>query len=157
MLKTVPNGAGGVRLAPTTPRGLMANTTYQTPANPVPASRTSDNTDSTSEKRAAYTNGGAVAEDARDFKIMKDEEARHLEIFRNTPPPVPSSSKPANLIKFSPEKRAVSKNFDLLIDLDFGSTTQAPRRPPVCEGPSSNTTSSRINGRGKATTVNLLD
>lgn len=135
----------------------MANTTYQTPANPIPASRVSENTDSTSEKWAAYTNGGAAAEDARDFKMMKDEEARHLESVRKTPPPVPSSSKSATLIKVSPEKKVVSKNLDLLIDLDFGITTQAPRRPLVCEGPSSNATSSRINGRGKAATINLLD
>jgi helicase required for RNAi-mediated heterochromatin assembly 1 len=156
MLKTVSNGAGGVRQAPAASRSLMANTTYQTPANPIPPSRASENTDSTSEKWAAYTNGGAEAEDARAFKMMKDEEARHLETIRNTPPPVPPSSRSATLIKVSPEKKAVSKNLDLLIDLDFGITTHAPRRPLVCEGPSSNATSSRINGRGKATTVNFL-
>jgi helicase required for RNAi-mediated heterochromatin assembly 1 len=152
MLKTVPNGTGGYRQATSTSRNLLPETTYQTPANPMPV-RTPDNSDSTTERWQAYTNGGAAEDDARMLQKMKEEEAQHLVSAAG------SSSKSAKLITVSPQKATVSKNADLLIDLDFGTDMYAVQPPPgFGTSLSANAASSSSNGKGNGkATVNLLD
>jgi helicase required for RNAi-mediated heterochromatin assembly 1 len=158
MLKTVPNGTGGYRQATSTSRNLLPETTYQTPANPMPV-RTPDNSDSTTERWQAYTNGGAAEDDARMLQKMKEEEAQHLASLHDPVVAAGSSSKSAKLITVSPQKATVSKNADLLIDLDFGTDMYAVQPPPgFGTSSSANVASSNGNpkGKGKAT-VNLLD
>jgi hypothetical protein len=55
------------------------------------------------------------------MQMSREEEARYLESMRNTTPGASTPSKPARLIELSPEKKSVSKNADLLIDLEVGS------------------------------------
>jgi hypothetical protein len=61
-----------------------------------------------------------VADDARYLQKAREEEAEHLETVRNTPPATAGSSKSPKLVEVSPEKKTVSKNAHLLVDLDFG-------------------------------------
>jgi ribosomal protein L3 len=68
-----------------------------------------------------------VADDARYLQKAREEEAEHLETVRNTPPATAGSSKSPKLVEVSPEKKNVSKNVNLLIDLDFGAEVSAPQ------------------------------
>jgi helicase required for RNAi-mediated heterochromatin assembly 1 len=61
-----------------------------------------------------------MADDARYLQKAKEEEAKYLETIRNTPPITAGSSKATKLVEVSPEKKTVSKNTNLLIDLDLG-------------------------------------
>jgi hypothetical protein len=68
-----------------------------------------------------------VADGARYLQKAKEEEAKYLEVVRNTPPVAGGSSKATKLVEVSPEKKNVSKNVNLLIDLDFGAEVSAPQ------------------------------
>ncbi|KAH4973379.1 hypothetical protein HBI78_001190 [Parastagonospora nodorum] len=114
MLKAVPNG----QQLPSATNNLVTNTTYQMPVNPMPASRTPAAPGGSNEKWSTYVNGGVAADDARYMKKRKDE-AQNLELIRNTPPTAGPSLNPTKLIEISPEKKAISGNANLLIDLDL--------------------------------------
>lgn len=71
-----------------------------------------------------YTEGGgAAADDARHVQLVKEQQRR------NVTPSVAAGASSARLIEVSPEKKTVSKNTDLLIDLNFDVAPEAePRR-----------------------------
>jgi helicase required for RNAi-mediated heterochromatin assembly 1 len=126
MLKAAPNG----RQPPSATRNLLANATYQMPANPMPTSRTPAASSGSGEKWQAYVNGGAAADDAQFVLRAKEEAAKYLEFVRNTPPAASESFKPSKLIEVSPVKKAISRNANLLIDLDLGlGTAPEPSLP----------------------------
>jgi hypothetical protein len=86
-------------------------------------------------------------------KKAREEQAKFGKVFRNTPPAV-GSSKPAKLVEISPEKKAVSKNANLLIDLDL----DLGQAPPPMNGQQSYATSSRSKGKAVAkANMSLLD
>jgi len=138
-------------------RNLLLETTYQTPANPTPASRTPDNSDSTAERWQAYINGGAAADDVHYLQKTKEEEAKYLETIRNNPPALDTASISTKLIELSPEKKSASKNADLLIDLDVGTVTDVSQRQSGIKPLSyANAASSKEKNKVK-TSFNLLD
>lgn len=151
MLKAVPNG----RQASSAPNNLIANTTYQMPATPQPVSGTSAAPGGSNEKWSTYANGGVVADDARYMQMRKDE-AQKLELIRNTPSIAGPSSNPTRLIEVSPEKKAISGNANLLIDLDLDLGT-APE-PSHAQHSWAQTASSTNKGKAVAKpNMNLLD
>jgi helicase required for RNAi-mediated heterochromatin assembly 1 len=138
MLKSTPNGSASRRPLPTTTQQVLIDFPFQTPANPPATSRLSG---SIPKEWKAYVNGGAATDDAKYLQKGREEEAKYLEAIRKTTPVAGSSSRPATglslekksvtqmadsssksarLIKLSPEKKSVSKNANLLIDLDVG-------------------------------------
>jgi hypothetical protein len=154
MLKTVSNAATSRQPAPAA-RNLLVDTTDQMPANPVPVpvSRTPEPSTSSSEKWQAYVNRGIDKDDAQYMQKAREEQAKFGKVFRNTPPAV-GSSKPAKLVEISPEKKAVSKNANLLIDLDL----DLGQAPPPMNGQQSYATSSRSKGKAVAkANMSLLD
>lgn len=151
MLKAVPNG----RQAPSPSNNLIANNTYQMPATPLPVSRTLAAPGGSNEKWSTYANGGVAADDARYMQKRKDE-AQNLELIRNTPPTAGPSSNPTRLIEVSPEKKAISGNANLLIDLDLDLGTA----PEPSRAQHSWAKAASSNNKGKApvkANMNLLD
>jgi hypothetical protein len=118
MLKPVQNGSTSFRPPPSTAQHILINTTFQIPANPPATPRASEKA---TQSWQTYVNGGAAADDAQYLQMSREEEARYLERMRNTAPGASTSPKPARLIELSSEKKSVSKNADLLIDLEVGS------------------------------------
>ncbi|KAL5117011.1 hypothetical protein ACEQ8H_005097 [Pleosporales sp. CAS-2024a] len=98
---------------------LIADTTYQMPANPMPNVRTPTSSSIASSKWQKYVNGGGAAAD--DDAMRK--EADH------TPPPLASTSH-NKLIEISPEKKVASRSADLLIDLDLGAAPKMDYAAP---------------------------
>jgi helicase required for RNAi-mediated heterochromatin assembly 1 len=108
------------------------------------------------ESWQAYVDGGAAADDAQYLQKSREEEARYLETMRNTTPNASASSKPARLIELSPEKKSVSKNADLLIDLDFGPALEMGQHQQSYVGAA--TYKGKGKGKGKVKTCpNYLD
>lgn len=139
MLKSAPSGAIASRAPPSTSRHLLIDSSFQTPANPPPPSRSPD-------EWHTYANGDAQVDDARLFQKRREMEAAFEETRRNaTPGPsaVPRSSAtpasnagPSNsgrLIETSPKQPAesVSGNTNLLVDLDVnaGYESYRPQQP----------------------------
>jgi hypothetical protein len=156
MLKTVPNGASS-RPPCSATRNLLVDTTYQMSANPIPlpTSRTPEPSTSSSEKWHAYVKGGIAKDDAQYVQKAGEGQAKLREVVNNTPPPA-ASSKPAKLIELSPEKKAVSKNANLLIDLDL----DLGQVPTPMDGQLSYANTSASDGKGKAVVkanMSLLD
>jgi helicase required for RNAi-mediated heterochromatin assembly 1 len=156
MLKTVPNGVSSRQPSSATYNPLV-DTTYQMPANPVPmqAPRTPEPSTSSGEKWQAHVNGGVAKDDAHYVQKAREEQAKLREVLSNTPPHA-ASSKPAKLIEVSPEKKAVSKNANLLIDLDL----DLGQAPTPMGGQRSYANTSASNGKGKAVAkanTSLLD
>ncbi|KAH7091387.1 P-loop containing nucleoside triphosphate hydrolase protein [Paraphoma chrysanthemicola] len=151
MLKIVPNGSPD-RQPRGAPRNLFLNTAFQTPSNPVPISKTPDNSGVAAETWRSFVNGGVAEDDARVRWKMKEEEAKYLEAIRKTPQSESTSpSKASKLIQVSPEKRpAASANVDLLIDLDIGAQTPSWTTAVSRKG------KGREKGKGKVS-MNLLD
>lgn len=148
MLKSVPNGTGSFRQAPSTSGNLLLDTTYQTPANPVPAPRSPD-------KWHAYVNGGAAADGAAVIRKRKAEEAKFLEASRNTSP-VADQSGSSRLVEVSPEKKSISGNAKLLIDLDM----DAPDIVSVPHGGGTSSYATAASSKRKSTAnanMSLLD
>jgi helicase required for RNAi-mediated heterochromatin assembly 1 len=119
MLKSTPNGIRSLRPQSATRQPLL-DTAYQVSSNSMPTSKIPENPASPDGKWQAYTNGGAATDDAKFLQKIKQEQAAYLETIHNIPPAAVGSSKATKLVEISPEKKAVSKNTNLLIDLDFG-------------------------------------
>jgi helicase required for RNAi-mediated heterochromatin assembly 1 len=140
MLKSMPNGSTSRRPPPTTTHHVLIDSPFQTPANPPATSRPLENV---TKNWGDCANGGAATDDAQYLQKSREEEAKYLEAIRKTTPVAGSSSKPATLIKLSlekksrspiadpsskaarlielsPKKNSVSRNTNLLIDLDVG-------------------------------------
>ncbi|KAH7410083.1 P-loop containing nucleoside triphosphate hydrolase protein [Phaeosphaeria sp. MPI-PUGE-AT-0046c] len=96
--------------------------------------------------------GGAAADDARHLQLVKEQQAKYSVARRSATPSTTVEADSARLIEVSPEKKPVSQNANLLIDLDFGVVTVAePRRQSYANA---------VCATGKATTnltTNLLD
>jgi hypothetical protein len=86
----------------------------------------------------------------------RKDEAQNLELIRNTPPTAGPSSNPTKLIEISPEKKAISGNANLLIDLDLDLGTA----PNPSHAPHSWAKAASLNHKGKASVkanMSLLD
>lgn len=66
--------------------------------------------------------GGAAADDARHVQLVKEQQRRSVT------PSVAAGASSVRLIEVSPEKKTVSKNTDLLIDLNFDVAPEAESR-----------------------------
>lgn len=98
--------------------------------------------------------GGVAADDAQYMQKARQEQARYLEVIRNTPPVSSSTLNPAKLIEVSPEKKVISKNANLLIDLDLGPDPASIYN----QGSHAKTASSKSKGKAAAkVNMSLLD
>jgi hypothetical protein len=131
MLKPMPKGSTALRLPVSTIQHVLIDTTLQTPANPPAPSRASEKA---TQSWQAYVNGGAVADDARYLQMSREEEFKYLETMRNTTSGASTSPKPARLIELSPEKKSVSENANLLIDLEVGPGLEIGKYPQSYAG-----------------------
>lgn len=134
---------------------MLLDTAYQIPSNPAPPSIAPESSGGVPEKWSAYVNSGAAVDDARIMQLARQEEAQYLETLRNTPPASRLSPTSTKLIEVSPEKKAISKNTDLLIELDFGSQPE-PSRARTGNVSYAKAASSQGKGKVKAD-INLLD
>ena len=123
MLRPVPNAANSSR-QPTT-RNMLLDTTFQVPSNPISATRAPESSADTTMRWGEYANGGAAADDARYFEVAREEKEKFQELTNNMTPLASAPSDPDKLIQVSPEKKARSKNTNLLIDLDVGTEPDA--------------------------------
>lgn len=77
-----------------------------------------------------YVDGGGVAaDDARYLQRIKEEQAKSSEARRSTTPSIAAGTGSTRLIEVSPKKESVSRNADLLIDLDLDVAPAAEPRP----------------------------
>jgi helicase required for RNAi-mediated heterochromatin assembly 1 len=100
-------------------RHLLLDTAAQVPASTTPCPTVPQNLNSRSDRWNAYINGGAAADDVKVLQRGRDEQAQYLETIRNVPTTIVLSSKATKLIEVSPKNKAVSKNANLLVDLNF--------------------------------------
>jgi hypothetical protein len=146
MLKPVPNGTASLRrpLSPT--RHLLIDTTPQALTNPLP---TSSNPTS-SNPWQNHINRDAPANDAQYTQQSREDQATSRNALRSLTPD--ATAEPARLIEISPEKKPVSRNANLLIDLDVESVPEIASRPhSYAHAPSSR------GGANAKVTTNLLD
>jgi helicase required for RNAi-mediated heterochromatin assembly 1 len=151
MLKSMPNGPTSRHPLPTTTHHVLVDSPFQTLGNPAATPRPSKNATKNWED---YANGGAATDDAQYLQKSREEEAKYLEAIRKTTPAAGSSSKPARLIELSPKDISVSRNTNLLIDLDIG---PAPAMGQIQQS-YAGATSYKGKGKGKAMAFpNFLD
>jgi hypothetical protein len=156
MLRPAPNGVYSSHPLPSTAQVMLLDTVYQTPSNLAAPPMTPESSTGVTEKWEAYVNGGAAVDDARVLQLAREEEARYLEAMRSTPPASRLPFTSTKLIQVSPEKKAASKNTNLLIDLDIGSQPELSGAHHTGSISYANAASSRGKGRVKAD-INLLD
>jgi helicase required for RNAi-mediated heterochromatin assembly 1 len=156
MLRPASNGVYSSRPPPSTAQVMLLDSIYQTPSNPAAPPMTPESSASVTEKWEAYVNGGAAVDDAHVLRLAREKEARYLEAMRNTPPASRLTSTSTKLIQVSPEKKAASKNTNLLIDLDIGSQPEAGRA--IRSGNVSYAKAASLRGKGTVKAdINLLD
>ncbi|KAI8938282.1 hypothetical protein NX059_005940 [Plenodomus lindquistii] len=138
MLKPGQNGAPTFRAAPSSrapPSRAQPSRAHEpvarSPRAPTVASHR-QGSDSTTEQWEAYANGGVIMDDTRAMQLRLQEDARYSKMLRSPTPannesaPRTQSSAPAaqssaqadRLIEISPEKKVISRNTNLLVDLD---------------------------------------
>lgn len=125
-LKQAPRAAAPFRGPRSHVHSMNTENTFQTSGpysramTPTSHTRTPQLSDGTTERWEQYATGGGVqADDARFHARMKDEEAQYIVQVRASTPQTGPSSLGDKLIQVSPEKPSVmSKNTDLLIDLE---------------------------------------
>ncbi|KAI0585805.1 Superfamily I DNA and RNA helicase and helicase subunits [Pyrenophora tritici-repentis] len=159
-LKPAKNGATSFRA----PRSNTRNAVLEDmvlrpgPSAPVTDARTprmasGPLVDRVTEQWEPYVNGGAQEDDQRVFEMRKEQEARYRAQIRSSTPAAGPSSAGEQLIQISPEKKAtVSKNTNLLLDLDFEPL-------PVQERHDVRRSSAdpAVSNVAKSTYINLLD
>lgn len=126
-LKPAQNGATSFRVPRSTTRNSMLEDTVfgSGPSGRVTDGRTQrmanpQLSDGSTKQWGSYANGGAHKDDQRLFAKGKDEEELYYTQIRPCTPGAGRSSAGDKLIHISPEKTAnVSRNTDLLLDLDF--------------------------------------
>ncbi|KNG46299.1 dead box helicase [Stemphylium lycopersici] len=156
-LKQAPNATAPFRGPRFHVHNLNIENTFHAPGSSSRAMTTTSHTrtpqlsDGTTERWEEYATGGGVqADDAHFHARMKDEEAQYLVQVRSSTPQTRPSSLGDRLIQVSPKKpSAVSKNTDLLIDLEV-----PPQGPHGARRSYADATASTAN-RGVFT--NLLD
>ncbi|KAF1945626.1 hypothetical protein EJ02DRAFT_338281 [Clathrospora elynae] len=159
MLKPAPNNVNSFRASPSSSGNMLLDTTnYSAPSvrtglTTTPRTMTPYGSDSVTEQWEAYTKGGIQEDDAQFLQKKKEEEAQFLEQARTSTPAAGSTSASTKLIEVSPEKAAVSRNTDLLLELDVYTE---PQHPQASRGSYANAASSSGGGQGNSD-MNWLD
>jgi hypothetical protein len=126
----VPNGTAPFRHTPSSSRQLLIDTAGQRPANPMPTSR-----DDSSVLWHTFVNN-SVATNALDMPRAGEGQASDRDVLQSSTPE--ATAAPTNrLIEISPKRTPVSRNMNLLIDLDVNSPAQthaaSSRRAPKAD------------------------
>jgi hypothetical protein len=147
MLKPVSTGTASLLPSPSSSRQLLIDTTPQTPAGPMPFS---SGTGSANQRQGHVARDTAV-NDARQVPWNSKVPATNRNALRSPTPD--ATATPTRLIEISPEKKLVSKNANLLIDIDVNTTV-----PEVSSGYKSHARAASSRGTTKAKMdLNLLD
>ncbi|EFQ92756.1 hypothetical protein PTNB73_04112 [Pyrenophora teres f. teres] len=159
-LKPAQNRANSFRAPRSHTRNLVLKDTLFSPgpSEPVtdartPRMATAQPVDYATEQRESYANGGAQEDDQQVLEMRKEQEERYRAQIRPSTPTAGPSSAGETLIQISPEKtETVSRNTNLLLDLDF--EPQSVRGRHDVRRSSAAPASSSV---AKSTYTNLLD